>query len=72
MRKYQRRLKTEAVRIQEGWKLEFEGGIAMEVSEVRHLGRRTLFKSGGTEWSLELDDVVYRVIDMELVEGAGK
>ncbi|MDU4943966.1 MAG: hypothetical protein E6X23_20975 [Mixta calida] len=72
MRKYQRRLKTEAGRIQEGWKLEFEGGIAMEVTEVRHLGRRTLFRAGGTPWSLEYDDIVYRVIDMELVEGVGK
>lgn len=72
MRKYQRRLKTEAGRVQEGWKLEFEGDVAMEVSEVRHLGRRTLFKAGGTEWSLEHDDIVYRVIDMELVEGVGK
>ncbi|MBS6056532.1 MAG: hypothetical protein E6199_14450 [Mixta calida] len=72
MRKYQRRLKTEAGRIQEGWKLEFEGGIAMEVTEVRHLGRRVSFRAGGTLWPLEYDDIVYRVIDMELVEGVGK
>ncbi|WP_145055814.1 hypothetical protein [Mixta calida] len=72
MRKYQRRLRTEACRIQEGWKLEFEGGIAMEVTEVRHLGRRVSFRAGGTLWSLEHDDIVYRVIDMELVEGVGK
>ena len=70
MRKH--RLRTEARRIQEGWKLEFEGGIAMEVSEVRHLANRTSFKAGGTLFSLEHDDIVYRVIDMELVEGAGK
>lgn len=72
MRKYQRRLRTEAGRIQEGWKLEFEGDVVMEVSEVRRLGRRKIFKAGGTVWSLEYDDIVYRVIDMGLVEGVGK
>lgn len=72
MRKYQRRLKTEAGRIRNGWLIELEDGLAVQVTDVKHLGNRVSFKTGGTPWSLELDDVVYRVIDMELVEGVGK
>lgn len=72
MRKYQRRLKTEAGRLRDGWMIELEDGLAVQVTGVRHLAGRVLFKTGGTEWSLEHDDIVYRVIDMELVEGVGK
>lgn len=72
MRKYQRRLKTEAGRIRNGWLIELEDGLAVQVTDVKRLGNRVSFKTGGTPWSLELDDVVYRVIDMELVEGVGK
>jgi len=72
MRKYQRRLKTEAGRVRDGWMIELEDGLAVQVTGVKHLGKRVSFMTGGTEWSLEHDDIVYRVIDMELVEGVGK
>lgn len=72
MRKYQRRLKTEAGRVRNGWMIELEDGLAVQVTGVKHLGNRVSFWTGGTEWSLEYDDIVYRVIDMELVEGVGK
>jgi len=72
MRKYQRRLKTEAGRLRDGWLIELEDGLAVQVTDVKHLGNRVSFMTGGTLWSLEHDDIVYRVIDMELVEGAGK
>ncbi|MGC8427040.1 hypothetical protein ACP3S8_19945 [Mixta calida] len=72
MRKYQRRLKTEAGRIRNGWLIELEDGLAVQVTDVKHLGNRVSFMTGGTLWSLEYDDIVYRVIDMELVEGVGK
>lgn len=69
MRKHRRRLKTEAGRVSDGWLLELEDGLAVQVTNVKHLGNRVSFWTGGTEWTLELDDVVYRVIDMGLVEG---
>ncbi len=72
MRKYQRRLKTEAGRLRDGWLIELEDGLAVQVTDVKHLGNRVSFMTGGTLWSLEHDDIVYRVIDMELVEGVGK
>jgi len=72
MRKYQRRLKTEAGRIRNGWLIELEDGLAVQVTDVKHLANRVSFMTGGTLWSLEHDDIVYRVIDMELVEGVGK
>ena len=72
MRKYQRRLKTEAGRVRDGWMIELEDGLAVQVTGVKHLGKRVSFMTGGTLWSLEHDDIVYRVIDMELVEGVGK
>lgn len=72
MRKYQRRLKTEAGRVRDGWMIELEDGLAVQVTDVKHLGNRVSFMTGGTPWSLEHDDIVYRVVDMELVEGVGK
>jgi len=72
MRKYQRRLCTEAGRLRNGWLIELEDGLAVQVTDVKHLGNRVSFMTGGTLWSLEHDDIVYRVIDMELVEGVGK
>ena len=72
MRKYQRRLKAEAGRLRNGWMIELEDGLAVQVTDVKHLGNRVSFMTGGTMWSLEYDDIVYRVIDMELVEGVGK
>jgi len=72
MRKYQRRLKTEAGRVRDGWMIELEDGLAVQVTDVKHLGNRVSFMTGGTPWSLEHDDIVYRVIDMKLVEGVGK
>lgn len=72
MRKYQRRLKTEAGRLRNGWLIELEDGLAVQVTGVKHLGNRVSFMTGGTPWSLEHDDIVYRVVDMELVEGVGK
>ncbi|MGC8425008.1 hypothetical protein ACP3S8_09385 [Mixta calida] len=72
MRKYQRRLKTEAGRVRNGWLIELEDGLAVQVTDVKHLGNRVSFMTGGTPWSLEHDDIVYRVVDMELVEGVGK
>jgi len=72
MRKHRRRLKTEAGRLRNGWLIELEDGLAVQVTDVKHLGNRVSFWTGGTEWSLEHDDIVYRVIDMELVEGVGK
>lgn len=72
MRKYQRRLKTEAGRLRDGWLIELEDGLAVQVTDVKHLGNRVSFMTGGTPWSLEHDDIVYRVVDMELVEGVGK
>lgn len=72
MRKHQRRIKTEAGRVRNGWMIELEDGLAVQVTDVKHLGNRVSFMTGGTPWTLEMDDVVYRVIDMELVEGVGK
>lgn len=72
MRKHQRRIKTEAGRLRDGWMIELEDGLAVQVTGVKHLGKRVSFMTGGTPWSLEHDDIVYRVIDMELVEGVGK
>ena len=72
MRKYQRRLKTEAGRVRDGWLIELEDGLAVQVTDVKHLANKVSFMTGGTPWTLELDDVIYRVIDMELVEGVGK
>lgn len=72
MRKHQRRIKTEAGRVRDGWLIELEDGLAVQVTDVKHLGKRVSFMTGGTLWSLEHDDIVYRVIDMELVEGVGK
>ena len=72
MRKHRRRIKTEAGRIRNGWLIELEDGLAVQVTDVTHVGRRVSFRAGGTVWPLECDDIVYRVIDMELVEGVGK
>jgi len=52
--------------------IELEDGLAVQVTDVKHLGNRVSFMTGGTPWSLEHDDIVYRVVDMELVEGVGK
>lgn len=72
MRKHQRRIKTEAGRVRDGWMIELEDGLAVQVTGVKHLGNKVSFMTGGTPWTLEHDDIVYRVIDMELVEGVGK
>ena len=52
--------------------IELEDGLAVQVTGVKHLGNKVSFMTGGTPWTLEHDDIVYRVIDMELVEGVGK
>ncbi|ARJ43260.1 hypothetical protein B1H58_15280 [Pantoea alhagi] len=61
MRKYQRRLRKEAGRIQEGWKLEFEDGQPREVSEVRHQRGKVLCVVDGIHHSFERDELVWLI-----------
>lgn len=68
MRKHRRRIKTAAGQLRNGWLIELEDGFAVQVTDVKHLGNKVAFMTGGTQWALEHDDIVYRVIDMELVE----
>lgn len=61
MRKYQRRLKTEAGRIQNGMMLDFEDGQPREVSEVRHQRGKVLCVVDGIHYSFERDELVWHM-----------
>lgn len=61
-----KRLEMTAAQLRDFMLLDFDGDEQHVITDVKHLAHKVLFSAGGTAFTLDRDEIVYRVTRMRI------